>query len=124
MDSDDTLLAVLRAVRSDSYIEWPTLTASKMRAAIKAGLIVATPLAGVSVDLRRHQSVPYSVQSFAASRANAKAALRDVALALDGERGKSLNFVDVSQVPAPVPSGRDGVWSFEAAWTVAVRARA
>ena len=124
MDSDISLLAALRAVREHSFIESPTLTAAKMKAAIKAGLIVATPLPGVSVDIRRHASVPYSVQSFASSRADAKAALREAALAIDGERGKSLNFVDVSQVPAPVPSGRDGVWSFEATWTVSVRDRA
>lgn len=124
MDCDTAVLAALRAVRPHSYIESPTLTGAAMKAALASGLIVATPLPGLSADLRRHESVPYSLQSFATSREDAKDVLRDAREALDAERGRSLNFVDVSEVPAPVPSGRDGVWSFEVTVTASVRARA
>lgn len=124
MDCDSALLAVLRVVRPHSYIEMPTMTGTQMQAAVTAGLIIATPLAGATADLRRHESVPYSLQSFAASRAEAKAVLRDAREALDAQRGQSLNHVDVTEVPAPAPSGRDGVWSFEVTVTASVRSRA
>lgn len=123
MDCDTSVLAALRTVRTHSYIESPTLTATQMSAAIAAGMLVATPLPGVTADPRRHESVPYSIQSFAGSRAEAKACLRDARDALIAARGKSLNFVEAAEVPAPVPSGRDGTWSFEATFTASVRAR-
>lgn len=124
MDCDLTVLEVLRTVRSHSYIESPTLTGAQMKTALSAGMVVATPLSGTSADLRRHESAPYSLQSFADSREKAKAALREAREALDAARGHALNFVDVSEVPAPVPSGRDGAWSFEVTVTASVRARA
>ena len=124
MDCDLAVLEVLRDVRPHSYIESPTLTGPQMRAALAAGLIVATPLPGSTADLRRHESVPYSLMASADSRAKAKAALRDALVALDEARGRSLNFVDVSETPAPIPSGRDGVWSFQVTVTASVRARA
>ena len=91
---------------------------------LSVGLIVATPLSGSTADLRRHESVPYSLVGSATSRAGAKAALRDARLALDAARGRSLNHVDVSETPEPIPSGRDGVWSFQCTVTASVRARA
>lgn len=124
MDCDLTVLEVLRTVRTHSYIESPTLTGAQMKTALAAGMVVATPLPGTSADMRRHESVPYSIQSFATSRALAKATLREAREAIDAAQGRSLNFVDVSEVPAPVPSGRDGVWSFEVTVTASVRARA
>ena len=124
MDCDLAVLAALRTARAHSYIEAPTLTGPQMRAALSVGLIVATPLPGSSADLRRHESVPYSLVGSATSRAGAKAALRDARLALDASRGRSLNHVDVSETPEPIPSGRDGVWSFQCTVTASVRARA
>lgn len=124
MDCDDSVLAVLRTVTAHSYVEWPTLTGDEITAAIAAGMLVATPLPGETADLRRHESVPYSLQSFASSRKAARDLTKAALLALDAECGRSLNFVAASVVPAPVPTERDGAWSFEATVTASVRARA
>ncbi len=122
MDCDQSLLAALRAGGVTAYVEMPTLTAERFEEALP--FVVATPLPGVTADARRHEVVPYSIQSYAARRDDARSVFSDARDALIAAWGKTLNHIEVDTIPAPVPSGRDGVWCHEVTWTVSVRSRA